>query len=94
MIVFTNNNRDHFPLKRLEVVTARLVDSKRTRKQVQLFCSAESLTKLKREKGTIGTVKESKKLLKRMNKKEPTVSKRDLRPVCPFFWLILKLFCV
>ncbi|CAO3670092.1 unnamed protein product [Rhizopus stolonifer] len=46
-------NIDHFPLKRLEVVTARLVDSKRTRKQVQLFCSAESLTKLKREKGTI-----------------------------------------
>lgn len=62
MLVFINNNRDLFPLKRLEVITARLIDSERTRKQAQLFCSTESLTKLKRDKGILGTAKEPKKV--------------------------------
>lgn len=57
MLVFTNNNRVLFPLKRLEVIAASLVDSRRNRKQAQLYCSTESLTKLKRDKGIIGTAK-------------------------------------
>ncbi|KAI7899620.1 uncharacterized protein BX663DRAFT_545531 [Cokeromyces recurvatus] len=56
ILVFANNNRDFFPLKRLEVITTHLIDSKCTHKQVQLFCSTESLTKLKRDRGIIGTV--------------------------------------